>query len=611
MPRAAVPARRLSAVFRWSAALVLLFVGLTLLFPTEAEAVLGYLQRTIIQGFGWYYVLLVAGLVVVCVVVAVSKAGDLTLGRDGEPPEFSLGAWFAMVFACGMGIGLVFWGPAEPLTHFVSPPPGVTGSQEEIAQQAMGRTFLHWGPQAWAIYASVGLCLAYSIHRRRRPISIRWALQPLLGDRVKGRWGSVIDVVAVLGTIFGVATTLGFGALQITAGLDHSGIVSASTAVELTVVVIVTAMATMSVVSGLDRGIKILSNLNMYVAAGLLVLVLVLGPTLFLLRDLVQSVGFFLQNYVGLSTDLLAFEGEAGAEWQQQWTVFYWGWWVSWAPFVGMFIARISRGRTIRQFVLGTILAPTLVTFTWFQVFGGSAIYRQMFGAGDLAGDDGTSVDPDYVMFDLLQGFPGGSALVGIVLVLIAIFFVTSADSGSLVVDMLATGREKTPVWSRVFWCVVIGAVAVALLARGGLSAMQTATTLIALPFTLVIIGMVLALGRALRAELLARRAVDLERARHELTEHVVGAVSTDARLQATIAAGWGAESSDRLRGGTRRWQQRLLSALDRPSALGLGAAEAGERTRSGGLENGGPEAEQRIDASGDEARDESGPGVT
>ena len=562
------PASRTSSigpVFRWSAATILLFLAVTLLLPEQTERALAFLQTHIINAFGWYYTVLVVALVVFCLIIAFGPSGRILLGRDGEKPEFSLGAWFSMIFACGMGIGLVFWGPAEPLSHLVSPRPDVTGTEPELAEAAMVQTFLHWGPQAWAIYAAVGLALAYSMHRRRRPLSVRWTLQPLLGDRVKGRWGDVIDVVTVLGTVFGVATTLGFGALQITAGLDHTGVVSASAIVQVVVVVVVTTLATISVVTGLDRGIKMLSNLNMVLAAVLLVAVVALGPTLFLLRGTIESVGAFLQSYVGLSFEMLAYDGDAGADWKQSWTVFYWGWWLSWAPFVGIFIARISRGRTIRQFVLGVLLAPTLVTFIWFGVFGGSAIHRQLFGSADLAGADGQTVDPNYVMFDLLDGLAGARVWIALVLVLIAVFFVTSADSGALVVGMLSSGTTEPPTWLRIFWTAAIGGVGIVLLLRGGLATMQTATIIIALPFSLVVVGMLVALTRSLRAENARLDARDLQQDRDEVAAHVVEAVANDLELQDTLARGLSRP------GGTQRprsVRDQVLRVLERPAGL-------------------------------------------
>ena len=348
----------------WPAIAVVLPVAATAIaFPAAAEQAIGALQEHVIDVFGWYYVLLVAGFVAFALWVGLGRWGDLTLGSDDDEPEFRLLPWFAMLFAAGMGIGLVFYGVAEPLSHFSSPKPGVTGTPAQLAQSALAQTYLHWGVHAWAIYVVVGLAVAWAVHRRGRPVSIRWALEPLLGDRVRGGLGDTIDVVAVVGTLFGVATSLGLGVLQISAGLGHIGLAAPGRTTQVVIIVVITAAATWSVVSGLDRGLKWLSNVNVGLAGLLLVSVLVLGPTLFLLRGFVQSLGVYLSTVVPLTFNVSAYAGAEGEAWQAAWTTFYWGWWMSWAPFVGVFIARISRGRTVREFVGGVLLVPTLVTF--------------------------------------------------------------------------------------------------------------------------------------------------------------------------------------------------------------------------------------------------------
>ncbi len=513
-------------VFYPAAGLILLFVLLAMVFTDGTTAVLNTLQADVIGAFGWYYVLLVAAFVIFALWMGLSRFGDIVLGKDDDTPLFRLPVWFAMLFATGMGIGLVYWGAAEPLTHFASPKPGVTGDPAALAQAAMGQSYLHWGVHAWAIYVVAGLALAYAIHRKGRPVSIRWALEPLLGDRVKGRLGDVVDVVAVLGTVFGVATSLGFGVLQIGAGLGFLGIAEPGTALEIGLIVGITAVATFSVASGLGRGMKWLSNGNMVLAGILALTVLVVGPTLFLLREYVQSMGYYLQNVIRLTFDTTAFQGDAGLEWQSSWTIFYWGWWISWAPFVGVFIARISRGRTIREFVMGTLLVPTLVTFLWFSIFGGSALYRQIFGDGGLVGPGGT-VDTDTVLFQLLGDLPAGSVLTGLAIVLIGIFFVTSADSGSFVVGMLTSGGDPHPaVWNRILWAVLSGLLSIALLLSGGLTALRTAAILIALPFSVVMIGMALSTVIALREEHSAILRAERAQARLVLTQHVTRRVT-------------------------------------------------------------------------------------
>lgn len=536
-------------VFYPAAGIILLFVLATILFTDSVTALMNTLQRDVIGVFGWYYVIVVAGFVVFSLWMGMSRFGDIVLGRDEDEPLFRLPVWFAMLFATGMGIGLVYWGVAEPLSHYVDPKPGVEGSDPALAQAAMGQSYLHWGVHAWAIYVVAGLALAYAIHRKGRPVSIRWALEPLFGDRVKGRLGDVIDVVAIIGTVFGVATSLGFGVLQIAAGLGYLDVVEPSTALEIGLIAAITALATISVVSGLGKGIKWLSNGNMILAGVVLVLVLALGPTLFLLREWVQSLGYYVQNIVRLSFDTTAFQGEAGLEWQSSWTIFYWGWWISWAPFVGVFIARISRGRTVREFVLGTLLVPTIVTTLWFSIFGGSALYRELIEPGSMLVDG--EVDTDTTLFQLFDGLPLGNVLSVVGILLIVVFFVTSSDSGSLVVDMLASGgNPNPPTWSRVFWAGVSGLLAIALLLAGGLQALQTAAILIALPFSVVMIGMAVSTVRALRAEHAAILRAERRAARTALTEHVT------TRVSESISEQWEElypDRPDRWRALTRR----------------------------------------------------------
>ena len=468
---------------------------------------------TVVGDLGWFFVLTVTGMVFFALWLGFSPMGNIVLGDPDEDPDYSMTSWFAMLFAAGMGIGLVFWGVAEPLNHFAAPPPGTGESEAARAREAMDSTFLHWGLHAWAIYVVVGLAVAYAVHRKKRPVSIRWALEPLFGDRVKGWVGDVIDVLAVVGTLFGVATSLGFGVSQVGAGLGHLGVAdvdadsgSVSTMLLVLLIVGITALATISVVSGLDKGIQLLSNVNMVIAGLLMVTVLVLGPTFFLLSDFVQQLGSYIQNFFRLSFRTFAFSGEDGRSWLSGWTTFYWGWWISWSPFVGVFIARISRGRTVREFIFGVLLAPTLVGLLWFSIFGGSGIYREMFGEGGLIAEDGT-VSTDLALFQVLDGLPVSTLLSIVAIVLVVVFFVTSSDSGSFVVDMLASGGDANPpVWSRVLWAVLEGSIAAALIIVGGaggsgLSALQTMAILVAVPFVVVMICMAVATGKALLEE--------------------------------------------------------------------------------------------------------------
>ncbi len=500
------------AVFWPAACVILIFVVFAVVAPDTAESLFLSVQDKVVNTFSWYYVLIAAFFVAFTIYVGFSKFGDIKLGQDDDEPEFSNLSWLALLFAAGMGIGLVFYGVSEPLSHFSSPRPGVTGTTEELAQYSLRQTYLHWGVAAWAIYVVVGLALAYAIHRRRRPISIRWTLEPLLGaQRVSGRIGDVVDVIALVGTVFGVATSLGLGVMQIASGLESIGIAQASTGLEIGIIAIITCFVIYSVVSGVTKGMKYLSNINLVLAALVLLFVLFSGPTLFLLREFVQSIGSYLQNFVGQSFTVSAFQGEAGEKWQGAWTTFYWGWWMSWAPFVGVFIARVSRGRTVRQFVTGVLLVPTLITFLWFSILGGTGIYLQINNKAALLNPDG-SVDVEGSLFAMLDHLPGTTIATVGVLILIAIFFVTSADSGALVMAMIASGGNTEPkTWLRVSFALLSSLLAVALLLGGGLNALKTAAILIALPFSFVMLAMcwstITAFGRETRAYERAQRA--------------------------------------------------------------------------------------------------------
>ena len=506
------PPQRLARWVFWPAAVITLSIAaFAIIAPDAATSVFASLQTTVVNTFSWYYVLIAAVFVAFAIWMGVSRFGDIKLGADDDEPEFSLLSWISLLFAAGMGIGLVFYGVAEPLTHFATPRPGVTGSETELAQSAISQTYLHWGVHAWSIYVVVGLALAYAIHRRKRPVSIRWALEPLLGRRVRGGWGNAIDVVALVGTMFGVATSLGLGVTQISAGLEASGIVDSSLTVQIIVIAVVTALTVFSLVSGVGKGMKWLSTGNLLLAAALLVFVLVAGPTQFLLREFVQSLGNYLQNFIGLTFTVSAYAGQEGEAWQATWTTFYWGWWMSWAPFVGIFIARVSKGRTVREFVAGVLLVPTIMTFLWFSVLGGTALYRELYGDGGLVGADG-SVSTDAALFEMLQGLPAGSVLTVGAIILIGVFFVTSADSGALVMSMIATGGDPEPRNRiRIFFALATAVLALSLLIAGGLDALQTAAILSALPFSVVMILMcvatVIAFRREIRAYDKARRA--------------------------------------------------------------------------------------------------------
>lgn len=527
-------------VFWPSAAIALVFVVATIVSPESMESAVSAVSTWIVGSFGWYYTLLVSLFVVFAVWVGIGHFGDIKLGADDEEPEFGRGSWFAMLFAAGMGIGLVFWGVAEPLNHYAGIPnraSGIAAADEAGAQAALVQTFLHWGLHPWAIYVVVGLAIAYAVHRKKRPVSIRWALEPLLGRRVNGWIGDVIDVIAVVGTLFGVATSLGLGVAQIAAGLDFVGVIeNPGVLAKVVLIGVITLVAITSVVTGVKKGIKWLSTINIGLAGALLLFVLLTGPTLFIMREFIQSIGLYLQNFLRMSFSTTAYQGAEGEAWQGYWTAFYWGWWMSWAPFVGVFIARISRGRTVREFVAGVLLVPTLLSFLWFSVFGGAGLFRQLFGEAGLVGTDAdgaASVDTNGALFGLLDGLPGGSLVVGAAIILVVLFFVTSSDSGSLVVDMLASGGNvNPPTWSRVFWASAEGAVAIALVMAGGLSALQGVSIAIALPFSVVMIGMCAATLREFSRERRVMVRVQRRLQRQEFTEHVTKSLIDDGLVE-------------------------------------------------------------------------------
>lgn len=530
---------RHAAVLIPSAVIAVLFVLGVAVFPTQFGDLVATVNSTVVDSIGWYYVLLTIGFVFFALYVGLSRWGDVRLGPDDSEPEYSTGSWFAMLFAAGMGIGLVFWGVAEPLNHLAAPPPGTNpASPAQAASGAMSTTFLHWGLHAWAIYVVVGLAIALAVHRRGRPISIRWALEPVFGKRVRGRVGDVIDIVAIISTVFGVASSLGLGVMQIAAGAEFLGLIESAENVTflLVVVVVVTGMALASAVSGVDKGIKMLSNGNLVLAAILLLAVFVLGPSLFIAREFVQNIGAYAQNFVQLSFRTFAYQGDDGAAWMSSWTTYYWGWWMAWSPFVGIFIARISRGRTVREFVAGVLLAPTLIAMLWFSVLGGSAIYRQLFGAGDLVDAEG-GVDTNSALFALVENLPGAAILAGLFILLIVVFFVTSADSGAFVVAMLSTeGDPNPPVWTRAFWAAGSGSVAAVLLWAGstqgslaaGLTTIQIVTIVVAAPFSIIMILLCLATTRTLHREHQRRLRAEAAMFRRELQADVVEAVLSD-----------------------------------------------------------------------------------
>ncbi|WP_027328405.1 BCCT family transporter [Marinimicrobium agarilyticum] len=492
-------------VFYGAAILSLIFVLGTVIAPEQASTLFGAVQNWVINTAGWFYVLSVALFLIFVVVLALSGYGRIKLGPDHSEPDYSYVSWFAMLFSAGMGIGLMFFGVAEPVMHMMSPPVG-DAATAEAAREAMRITFFHWGMHAWAIYAVVALSLAYFAFRQNLPLTIRSSLYPLIGEKIYGPIGHAVDIFAVLGTLFGVATSLGLGVMQINSGLGYLFDVPTNVGVQIMLIAFITMLATISVVMGLDGGIRRISELNMILAVILVGFVLVAGPTVYLLQTFVQNTGYYLSKIVDTTFNLYAYEPR---DWIGGWTLFYWGWWIAWSPFVGMFIARVSRGRTIREFVVGVLAVPVGFTFLWMTVFGNTGIHMILTqGFTELA--DAVAADSSVALFQFFEYLPFSTILSFLATILVVTFFVTSSDSGSLVVDMLTSGGagDESPVWQRIFWSVTEGVIAAALLLAGGLSALQTATIASALPFTIIMLLMCWGLIRALRLELVKRTSL-------------------------------------------------------------------------------------------------------
>ncbi len=484
-------------VFVGASSIIIALLLYTVALPKQAQSLFTLIQASIVNNGSWFYVLTVAFIFFFVIFLGVSRYGDIRLGPDHSTPDYSLVTWISMLFAAGMGIGLMFFGVAEPLMHYLSPPTAETGSVAAV-KEAMKMTFFHWGLHAWAIYAIVALVLAYFSYRHNLPLTLRSALYPLIGEKIY-RWpGHLVDIFAVVSTVFGVATSLGLGASQVNAGFGYLFGLDISTTNQIIIMCVITGLAVISVATGLDKGIKILSETNMILAVILLVLIFILGPTVFLLQAYLQNIGDYLADIVHNTFNLFAYKK---TDWIGGWTIFYWGWWLAWAPFVGLFIARISRGRTIREFIMGVMLIPTVFTLLWMTIFGNSAI-DLVHNQGVVALGEMVSQDSSVALFVFLENFPLSTVLSFFSVLMIVIFFVTSCDSGAMVVDMLCShGRNDTPLWQRVYWAVGIGVVAAILLLAGGLNALQTMTIASALPFTIVLLLAIIGLIKALRVE--------------------------------------------------------------------------------------------------------------
>ena len=495
------------AVFISSALIILGFVAASFVWLDTMAEIFNDTQAWIANTTGWFFVLTINIILLYVIYLGFSRFGDIRLGGKGAKPEFSLLGWFSMLFSAGMGIGLLFYAVAEPMYHLLTPPHGAEAGTVQAYRDAMQTTFLHWGLHPWGVYALVGLALAFFSFNLKQPLSVRTIFYPLLGRKIYGFWGHLIDTVATVATLFGVATSLGLGVSQVNGGLNHIFGIPESSTIQVILIAIITAMATASVVAGLNHGIRRLSEANMIGAGLLLLFVVTVGPTLFILNGFVENTGNYLNDFF-----YLAFWNETytAGDWQNAWTVFYWGWWIAWSPFVGMFIARVSRGRTVRQFVAGVLVVPTLLTFLWLSIFGDAAMYFELFKDGGIAAAAQENLTTSLFVF--LDKLPGSSlagsiaatlaTVSGVLATLIIItFFVTSSDSGSLVIDMItAGGHTDPPVAQRVFWAVTEGVVAAALLVAGGLSALQTAAITTGLPFAVLLLLLIWSLQRALNS---------------------------------------------------------------------------------------------------------------
>lgn len=479
-----------------SAGIIAAIVIWGLVSPTSLDGFFNAALASVTHNFGWFYLWLVLGLVILALFLAVSRYGTLKLGAEDEEPEFSTPAWFAMLFAAGMGIGLVFWGVAEPVSHYGSPPAGIPPNTPEAAQAAMRYAFFHWGLHPWAIYGVVGLAIAFFTFRRQS--------LPLISsvtDALPWKFARVLspafNVLAIVATAFGVAASLGMGATQINSGLKAAFGVPVTPTIQSLIIVVTTVLFLTSAVTGLERGVKYLSIGNLILAAALALAVLVLGPTVAIVDTLTSTVGAYLSGLVSMSMRMSPFRDST---WIGDWTLFYWAWWLAWSPFVGLFIARVSRGRTIREFILGVVLAPTLVGFVWFAIFGGAALNMEIFHGVPLA--EAVKSNVSTAMFVMFDAMPASGLLSFIATLLVFVFFVTSGDSATLVLGTMSTGGDHNPsARVKITWGVLVAAIAMSLLLVGGIKAVQTATIVFALPFSVVLMLMAVSLVMAVRED--------------------------------------------------------------------------------------------------------------
>jgi choline/glycine/proline betaine transport protein len=482
-------------VFLPAAALVVGFVLFGALFTDTARAVFRFLQTSIVETFGWFYVLTATALLLFIVFMLFSRYGRIRLGGEDARPEFSRLSWFSMLMSAGMGIGIVFFGAAEPLLHYINPPAGDPRTPEAL-REAMRYTFYHWGLHPWAIYSALALPLAYFHFRHKLPLAPRSLLYPLLGDRIRGAPGHVVDILCTVGTLFGVATSLGLGSVQVNAGFNQLFGMPQGAGPQIALIAGITAVATVSVVSGLHKGIRRLSEFNIGLAAVLCLFVILAGPTVYILELFINSLGYYVQK---LPFTSLHIRPGSEADWQATWTLFYWSWWISWSPFVGVFVARISKGRSIREFVATTLVVPSLGGFLWFSAFGGASLHTELFSESIT---EIVQQNEALALFAVLEGLPFHTLTWSLATALVIIFFVTSSDSGSLVDDMVTSGGHPNPPKAqRLFWALAEGTVAGVLLYAGGLTALRTASLTTGLPMSVFILVAAYGLLRALRVD--------------------------------------------------------------------------------------------------------------
>ncbi len=493
-------------VFYGAAILILLFAAVVIGFPQRAGEWLLAAQTWASQTVGWYYLLAMTLYLIFVVVTALSGYGKIKLGADHDEPEFSYLSWAGMLFAAGISITLFFFCVSEPLTHFLQPPQGEAGTQE-AARQAMELLFLHWGLHGWGVFALVAMALAYFAYRHNLPLALRSALYPLIGKRINGPIGYTVDCFGIIATVFGLGADMGFGVLQLNSGLDYLYAIPHTHPVQMALIVLMMGAAISVAVSGVDKGIRILSDINMLLACSLLLFVLFAGPTQHLLNTLVQNVGDYLGHLPGKSFDLYAYGGPS--DWLGSWTVFYWAWWIAWAPFVGLFIARISRGRTIREFVFGVLFIPLGFTLAWMSIFGNSALEQALGGASELGR---VAIEqPSMALYQMLQNYPWSRAVITVTVLVSFVFFVTSADSGTVVLSTLSahggSADDDGPKWLRVFWGSVTALVTGGLLFAGSIDALKSAVVLTSLPFSLILLLMMWGLHKAFYMESQHQRA--------------------------------------------------------------------------------------------------------